>query len=394
MRADGSPHACRQSPAVQTAEPLAPHSGNHLRPLLDAQALAEAGRTPGASYSFLKQLSVGDPSETLAFIERVGAGQPDALRSRWQRLLPSLDNRRFFQGFAELLAVSWAQAAGLQPDGLRWPEAAISLRTADGRTADLLVLGMIRGARAQPDAAQLQTLIAALDRVASRSRIAVWVRRWLPEGFDAEPVRRAIELWLREVDRGGWEGRYAAYDDEHVSLEFVLTGEARAPGQGAVSFGLPPSDAHRGVDAVGAAVVQASDAWRETAPRDGRPLLVAVVTDQPLGLPPGGIRELLYGKAAELRSEDDGLELMYGAEMAQSVFRDPLQSRLAGVALLERMDGTPTLRDHLLLNPWCGRQLGGLEWPGPTTRVVRWSGDRPVVRAARLGLQARHPASR
>ncbi|MFM2244196.1 MAG: hypothetical protein RL071_270 [Pseudomonadota bacterium] len=362
--------------------------------LLDAQALAEAARTPGASYSFLKQLSASDPGELLAFIERVGAGQPPALRQRWQRLLPSLDNRRCFQAFAELLAVSWAGGAGLHPDGLRWPEAAISLRAADGRTADMLVLGLIRGVRSGPDDDQVRALVAALDRVSSRARIAVLVRRWLPDAFDPEPVRRAIELWLREVDRGGWDGRYAAYDDDHVSLEFALTGETRAPRQGAVSFALPPADGHRTLDAVADLVLGAADAWRATAPRDGRPLLVAVVADQPLSLPPGGLRELLYGKAAEQSSGDEGLLLTFGPEMSHSIFRDPLQARLGGVCVLERIGDGAEVRDHLLLNPWCGRQLGGLPWTGPVTGPVRWAGERPVVRAAPSGLRTTHGGRR
>ena len=373
-------------------------------PLLDAEALAEAARVPGATHSFLKQVATAAPETGAAaglqaLFDGLRPGLPTALGERWQRLLPSLDNRRFFQAVAEALALDALRGAGLAPTGLRWPEAAIELadRPVDGGAVagppalELVVLGVVRGARPEPDAAQITRLVAALDRVGSRSRICLLVRRWLPHDFDPEPVRRAIELWLREVDRGGWDGRYAAYDDENVSLEFALTGEQRQPRAGAVSFALPPVEGHHTLDRVMAELLGAADAWRQTAPRDGRPLLLTVVSDQPLNLSPGGLRELLYGKAVEQSTGPEGLQLVYGPEYAASLFRDPLQQRLAGLLLLERQrDLSAPPAAHLLLNPWCQRQLGGRKWPFPTTAATRWAGDRPVVSAARHGLRVSH----
>lgn len=394
---------------MSSAEPLPPSDlpvapSAFLGPLLDAEALAEAARVPGASHSFLKQLATADPATgALVRLQRMldglRPGLPEGLGQRWARLLPSLDNRRFFQAVAEATALEALRGAGLGPVGLRWPEAAIGLadRGAGGGPAtgpaalELVVLGLVRGARPEPDAEQIARLVAALDRVGSRSRICLLVRRWLPHDFDPEPVRRAVELWLREVDRGGWDGRYAAYDDEHVSLEFALTGEQRAARAGAVCFALAPAEGHKTLDAVMAEVLRAADAWRQTAPRDGSPLLLTVVADQPLDLSPGGLRELLYGKAVEQSTGPDGLSLVYGPEYAASLFRDPLQQRLAGLLVLERQrDLSLPPRAHLLLNPWCQRQLGGRRWPFPTTAAVRWAGDRPVVQAPAQGLRVAH----
>jgi hypothetical protein len=64
------------------------------------------------------------------------------------------------------------------------------------------------------------------------------------------------------------------------------------------------------------------------------------------------------------------------------------------VCVLERIGDGAEVRDHLLLNPWCGRQLGGLPWTGPVTGPVRWAGERPVVRAAPSGLRTTHGGRR
>ena len=83
--------------------------------LFDA-SLAELSRLKGAEYSFLKQLSVPEGKPTRAWLEGVGAAVGSPIAQRATDLLNSLDNRRFFQGFAEgFLSQLWDQVEKTYP---------------------------------------------------------------------------------------------------------------------------------------------------------------------------------------------------------------------------------------------------------------------------------------
>ena len=170
--------------------------------LFSEATLDDLRRVPGSAHSFARQLAEPDGEPLRVWLEQAASLAPQTARDRWSETLTSLDNRRFFQGFAEAAATLQLQEGGWTLRDLQWPGPSLVMRHTDGRELDVLVLSFIRQVRPGPDAAMITRLRRALDRVGSRSRIAVLVRRWLPHDFDPEPVRRAIDLWLREVDRG------------------------------------------------------------------------------------------------------------------------------------------------------------------------------------------------
>ena len=350
--------------------------------LFPEATLDDLRRIPGASHSFARHLAAPDGAPVRAWLESAAAQAPKPAVDRWSDVLTSLDNRRFFQGFSEIAAAAQLRSGGWELDRLHG--SGMVVRHADGRSLDVLVLAFIRQVRPGPDAAMIARLRRALDRVGSRSRIAVLVRRWLPHDFDPEPVRRAIDLWLREVDRGGWDGRYAAYDDDHVSLEFALTGEHADDGQGVVAFLLGPFEAQRTLEAIERRMVAELDrAQLEGSGRD-RSTLVVAVGDQPFRISPGYLRELFFGKPAFQLSNPDrpGLELWYGPRDAPCLFRDPHYHHVAGVLTLERPAtriGPPTAQAWL--NPWCADGLSAADTGATALSLDRWEDDYAVVRA-------------
>jgi hypothetical protein len=351
--------------------------------LFPEATLDDLRRVPGSSHCFARQIAEPDGAAIRSWLEEAAALAPASARDRWSEVLTSLDNRRFFQGFAEAAATVQLARAGWQLDGLQWPGPGLVMKHADGRELDVLVLSFIRQVRPGPDAAMVARLHRALDRVGSRSRIAVLVRRWLPHDFDPEPVRRAIDLWLREVDRGGWDGRYAAYDDDHVSLEFALTGEQADEGQGVVAFLLGPFEAQRTLEAIERRMVAELDRARLQAGAPGRGTLVVVVGDQPFRISPGYLRELFFGKPTFQLTDPDrpGLELWYGRRDAPCLFRDPHYDHVAGVLKLERPD--PRVADmqaQAWLNPWATPGLSAQDVGAPAISRERWDGDYAVVR--------------
>lgn len=322
--------------------------------------LDDLRRIPGAHHSFARQMAEADGADLRALLEDAASRVPDIVRDRWRSSLTSLENRRFFQGFGEAAATLQLARAGWTVTELTWPGPSLVARHESGLEADLLVLSFIRQVRPGPDTAMVQRLHRALDRVGSRARIAVLVRRWLRHDFDPEPVRRAIDLWLREVDRGGWDGRYAAYDDDHVSLEFALTGEQAEDGQGVVAFTIGPFEAQRTLEAVERRMVAELDRDRLHRTQRVRPTLVVAVADQPFRISRGYLRELFLGKPfAQLTGPDlPGLEHWFGARYAPSLFRDPHYRHVCGVLMLERPGDAPaTLTGRAWLNPWSEAEL-------------------------------------
>ncbi len=342
--------------------------------------LTDLRALPGASHCFLKQLAEPDGKPHRRWLEESVTRVGGAVADRWADVLGSLDNRRFFQGYAEVATSELLSLSGWRVTDLAWPGPSLAARDPSGQPFNLMVLGFIKQTR-PADREAIARLARALNRVGSKARIVILVRRWLPHRFDPEPVRRAIDMWLREVDRAGWEGRYAEYRDEHISLEFALTGAQAQEGQGVVALSLGPYDAHRVMARLEQRMVQELDAYRLSAWSD-QPVVVSCVADQPWELPPGYLRELLYGKPLIQATQpwEPRYTATFGPEFTPSLFRDPLYSTLAAVILVERRANlTAPVATTSFVNPWCQRPVSVDALPGRVFATHHLDGDKPVM---------------
>lgn len=325
--------------------------------LFPERLVSDLERLPGAGHSYLKQLCAPDGSVLRTGLERVVARLGEPVQTRAGELLNSLDNRRFFQGFAEVATLAALEPAGWRATALHRPGPRIQLGRPSGPPVLLSVLAFLHQTRPGGEEETKRRLVEALDRVSSRLRFAVLVRRWLPHDFNPEPVRRAIDLWLGQVQNGQWEGRYAAYEDDHISLEFCLTGERAAARQSPVALVLGPFFAHRSLEVLEPRVVTELDRHL-ASPQRGMPLLLACVADQPWALNEGYLRDFLYGRARRISDEDGVREVEFGGSASVCVFRDPLYASVAGLLLVDRKPAAATdLGVRALLNPWATTRL-------------------------------------
>ncbi|MDP2312066.1 MAG: hypothetical protein Q8P41_04115 [Pseudomonadota bacterium] len=312
---------------------------------------------PGAGHSYLKQLCAPDGTELRAGLQRVVARIGEPMQARAAELLNSVENRRFFQGFAEVSSLAALEPGGWRATGLHRPGPRIELARPGGAPMLLSVLAFLHQTRPGGEEETRRRLLESLARVTSRHRFAVLVRRWLPHDFNPEPVRRAIDLWLGQVANGQWEGRYAAYEDEHISLEFCLTGERAKARQSPVALSLGPFYAHRTLEVLEPRVVNEIDRHVASAER-GMPLLVACVADQPWAVNEGYLRDFLYGRARRISRENGIREVEFSGSGSVCVFRDPLYADVAGILLIDRK---PTVSMAMgvraWLNPWATRRL-------------------------------------
>lgn len=345
--------------------------------------LADLQRLPGARHSFLKQLAGEDAEALRTELNAVVSAVPDDVATHWCDRLRSLDNRRFFQSMAEVMAVRTLMETGWSLTGARQADNLVLTR--EGNELILMTLAFLRQSRRGPDGDVIDRLTRALDRVGSRSRIAMHVRRWLPHDFDPEPVRRAIDLWLREVDRGGWDGRYAAYEDQHVALEFALTGEKAERGARVVAFALPPYEAHRVREVLEQRLVFELDR-HVAAGGESRPVFVACVSNEDWQLPRGHLRELLLGKPARQDVIDDPpcMTMRFSRSYAPAIFRDPVYDLVTGIGIWSRPDSlSARLGGPTYVAPWSTWHCPEAALPRPLCHVLEREADEAVLTWAR-----------
>lgn len=325
--------------------------------LYSERIVADAERLPGADHSYFKQLC-GPDGANLRLGLRISVQRIGPLfEPRATELLSSLDNRRFFQGFAETSALSMLHATGWSLRELQGKGPRLIVGRLAGPSYSLSVLAFLQQTRPGGDAASRQRLIDGLNRVASRQRFVVLIRRWLPHDFDVEPLRRAVDMWLSQAQSGAWEGRYAGYEDEHVSLEFGLTGERATGKTGPVALVLGPFAAHRTMEVLEPRVVRELDAHRNGPARDV-PQIVACVSDQPWSVNDGYLGDFLFGRPSCTSIGSGRASYTFGPAAGPSAFRDPLYKRFAAFVMIDRQPERPVeVRARAWLNPWATHPL-------------------------------------
>ncbi|MCB9742694.1 MAG: hypothetical protein H6741_20510 [Alphaproteobacteria bacterium] len=324
--------------------------------LFDDQTLRELGSLPGASHSFFKQLCLPSAGPLRARMTEAVDALPGWMAERVRARMRSADNRRFFQGYGELAAARLLQRAGWTLQGADELERVLHVVRPDGEAINVMVLSFLHASRPDLDEAAVKRLRTALSRVSSRMRFAVFVRKWLPPNFNPEPVRQAVDIWLREVEAGRWEGRFAAYEDESVVLEFGVTGKKVGLGESPVIMTLGPFISGRVVGTLERRVIGELDRYR-VGKRGLDPVMVMTVSDQPWRTSRGYMREFLYGKPRWMATGDavDGAawEAAMSEDREPCLFKDPLYRTVSGVVMLER-----DVADPLRLGGWaCSNPL-------------------------------------
>ena len=178
-------------------------------PLFPDRLVNEIRRLPGGQHSFLAQVCSEEGRRHRLVLETLLEQLGEPLASRLPPLFTSLDNRRFFQAYAELVTAALLQRGPYRVHELVGTPPLLRARRLSGSPLNVAVLSFIHKSRLLPDRENISRLVAALERLGGEHGLLPVVHRWLPHDFEPEPIRRAVELWLEEVRKGQWEGRYA-----------------------------------------------------------------------------------------------------------------------------------------------------------------------------------------
>jgi hypothetical protein len=351
------------------------------RPTSQSQRLSDLSAMPGAEHSFLKQLATPPAAAIRAHLSAQQDAAPPAVANRWADALNSFDNRRFFQALAEVQGVHHLSTTGWRLRGIQGRT--LAMEHPDGREVELLTLAFLRQVRPAPDRAAIRRLVRTLGRLGARSRIVVLVRRWLPHDFDPEPVRQAVDLWLDQVDKGDWQGRHAAFEDEHLSLEFSLTGRKSPDGRGAVAFALGPFMAQHTAEVLETRLVLELDQLRLARPAgQAPPLLLSCVANQPWSISSSYLRGLFLGKPDCTWTDEDGLQRSrFSRRPGPSLFQDPIYHHASGVMMVALDPADPRqLAAETHLHPWAEASLAPGDVGGSTWAAEHRTDDEATVR--------------
>jgi len=212
----------------------------------------------------------------------------------------------------------------------------------------------------EPDPHQkeaLETLARVVNRSESDKRITILVRKWTQHAFDPEPVRRCIDIWLDAIAKGEWRGRYATYEDDHISLEFTRTDTAVGDGDGSVAFLIAPENGLRTMEVIETRLVYELDNLLTKAPKGVR-VMVSLVTNTAWSLSPGLVRSLFYGRPIWQVANGETLDQRFGFELGTepALFHEKHYAALAGALMVDRPEGRgPCGRAYL--NPWSDQRI-------------------------------------
>jgi len=338
----------------------------------------------GSGHQYLQLLSSPEGARLRDRLNDIASSADTKLKQRWTESMASADPRRFFQGYAEISTTAFLREAGWRLTGneSNGSEIRVERNTKDGtiQACRVLVLAFIQPGRTSHETEAMGQLIRSLNRARARHRIAVLVRRWHPHDFNPEPIRRAVDLWLRKVARGQWNGRSAACEDEHIDLEFILTDRTTRTGEGSVAFAMGPLDGFRTLEVVETRLVYELDACQIKGPAD-EPLIVSLATNADWALSPGFLRGLLYGRPQwhSTNGEPHRQEMAFAKDCSPSLFRDPIYNQISATLIMDQQNGLgPCARAYL--NPWSAHPMTPGMAACATFGVDRWEDKTPVMR--------------
>ncbi len=351
-------------------------------PLYSDAMLNDLAAAKDCTGSILKQMAGSAERNVLQHLGTLYDTVASPVQKRWRSSLVDTDNRRFFQGYAEAVSAAFLTRAGWSVVDICHPKPCLVLRHSDGREMRLVTMAFLQPQADTDQRTALETLARVVNRSDSNKRITILVRKWLPHTFDPEPVRRCIEIWLDAIAKKEWRGRYATFEDDHISLEFTRTDDPVADGQGSVAFVIAPENGLHTMEVVETRLVYELDNLLAKAPEDTQ-LMVSLVTNTAWTLAPGIVRSLFYGRPVWQIADGEQSHQRFGFELGTepALFHEPHYRPVGAALLIDRPEGRgPCGRAYL--NPWSSTRLqsGDLacaafeaESTEDDFRVMRWS---------------------
>ena len=339
--------------------------------------------------SFLVSLLSRDEPPIRAFrdaIENWHGKVPDEFQGRFSDRLRSAHNEEFFQAFCEISAHHVLQQGRGQVTGYPDPWSFPYFEVGDDkgeRPGLVSVVSFIPDDHPVYAQQALQEFIDELNVVEGLFRFAVYVRRWLPPGFDPAIVRRALESWFGRLEVDPHGGTYAEYRDGDIHIEFSVLERLDAPSDGLVAFHVSPLESGDIIETFRSTIDDEVERYRKLTDRS-KPLILVLFNNEEWRLGTNYLHEFFYGKprySFAWSTKGGRRETLrdFGAPFTTSVFNSGLGDDLGAVVLVEKVwdENCVRLKVRVLSNPWCPHPLPDGLFEGRTalTPVKLTSGE-------------------
>jgi hypothetical protein len=266
-----------------------------------------------------------------------------------------LDPERNDWGRATLLGLMLAISAGARPIAMGTDDLVELVGSRGDRFGLLPVLfSLPRHKWGAPE--DVRRVLDTLDATFGDRRYLLYLRRPIPDGVEAGPIRRAVSLWLSAIDRGERGERHAIYEDEDLAVDLTLLDQGEGSGR---VLTVGPVTTLEWLSIIDSRVVDAATRSEESL--GDLPLVMVLAANRPWTLPRGYVQQLLYGTPDRVHAEHSGDRTLYEATITpngRSLFSDRACHAVAALWWVEpsATEDPLAVAARTYENPWAAIQ--------------------------------------
>lgn len=317
----------------------------------------------GGSTSFLKQLceairdidfssqAENDFASLLTLIECLLQSSPQGVQDHWIEGLHSFDNRKLFQSIGELVSIGHLVNNGWTVEGCQ--NDCIELNHPTKGQINLLVLSLILQRDLTIERRLLDNLTEKLNSIESPFQIGVTLRSPLSPRTDINQVVVTARKWIKKRASSTRRHRKSGYfKDNYTHIDFSVVSPKETDDTPTVSHTIPPVIGRQMHHAVEQMLSASAERYRQQQAKNGRPLVLSIVSNQSMQLSERAWKFLLYGVPKFEFNVHTELDTRHFGGW----FQDPFRTFVSGIMRLEHTPtvpkGVPCFSALTFSNPW------------------------------------------
>ena len=344
----------------------------------------------GADNSFLKQICSQQGHSLRSKLNGILKDSPPSVALRWRELLQSLSNDHFFQGFAELLSFAELQRMGWQAVKWRRPGPTLHLKHPSGKEAQLLTLSFIQQRDQQQERLLERELIERINQIDTKHKISLSFRRPLNAYSNFDEILTSFASWLSGTAR---PRSSVSFRDAATWLEARLLPTVKFSNTKVVQSVQAPMCSSDILKYINREADQSLEEFRRSQSKY-QPLILSIVSDQPLRISQNAWRFFLYGPSSSVYSKNGHRYYECDADQMKGWLQDPFRTFLSGLLRIEnngssekgrlmgscdRNNGWETVDSTSFLNPWSEFDGFSALLPSPKLSIEGLDSVNPIL---------------
>lgn len=341
--------------------------------LFEEQSISAVQTLPIAESHFTHLLSSPNSKELRKFLSVISEVIPIELVLQYKESLHSLNNRTSFQAFCELTSLIQLHQLGWKYDPLEQPDGGFKLNK-DDQYLILIPISIIQQPSLTIELENRAKLQRVLNRIQSKHKVGIVLRRPLPEMFDPDPIRLSISKWLESDNK---PGTFAYYKDQNVWIEVGLLNTTPNEEGDFVSFIQGAIRGDTIWDHVKENAQNAINRYQRSNPDSKCPIVLSIGANRPLPILPNLLRYYLYGPLHSFISENNRRVCSFDPTLNLAWLHEEENRNIGGIII--NTLNTNTIEHTSYQNPWHTPSNNHLELPKPAFIMTKMEENHPVL---------------